>query len=205
MIVDLIQLLSERKIVHPSRIVSSRMADGEFRLSIAGYPWWRSPVGDDEGEISFRFSGVTSGQLDLTALLDQKEVEALEEFEIGLTSALYWAQADQFSIYCSAPLPHPIAVYTVVENYLLAAGAPRTPSDYLNGAVRLSQFLEIVSSNGYLLATGPQSICSLVVEELGAQSVPHTIVEAKGRSEGRLFIKLGDSAFFCETAVAEFE
>jgi hypothetical protein len=205
MVVDAIQLLSEWKIAHPGRIVSSRMAAGEFRLLIAGHPWWGSPVEDGEDEISFRFSGVTSGQIDLPTLLDHKEIEALEEFEISLTSALDWAQPNQFSIYCSAPLAHPFAIYTAVENYLLASGAPRTPSDYLNGAVRLSQFLEIASSTGYLLATGPQSIRRLVVDELETQSVPYTVVETKGRSEGRLFVKLRGSAFFCETAVAEFQ
>jgi hypothetical protein len=205
MVVDAIQLLSERGIVHPSRVVSSILAAREFRLSIAGYPWWRNTVGDDEGKISFRFSGVTRGQLDLTALLDHEEIEALEEFEISLTSTLAWAKPSQFQIYCSAPLLRPLTVYTIVEDYLLASKAHRTPGDYLNGAARLSQFLEIATSNGYLLATGPESIRRLVVSELEAQSIPYTIVETTGRPEGRLFVRLEGSAFFCETAVAEFE
>jgi hypothetical protein len=162
-------------------------------------------VGDDEGKISFRFSGVTHGQLKLAALLDYEEIEALEEFEISLTSTLDWAKPNQFLIYCSAPLLRPLTVYTMVENYILASRAHRTPGDYLNGAARLSQFLEIATSTGYLLATGPDSIRSLVVSELKAQSIPHTVVETKGRSEGRLFVRLEGSAFFCKTAVAEFE
>ena len=205
MVVDALQLLSERKIVHPSRIVSSTIAAREFQLSIAGYPWWRNSVGDDEDKISFRFSGVTHGHLDLYALLHPEEVEALEEFNISLTSTLDWAKPNQFQIYCSAPLLRPFTVYTIVENYILASRAHRTPGDYLNGAAHLSQFLEIVTSAGYLLATGPESIRNLVVSELEAQSTPHTILEIKGRSEGRLFVRLEGSAFFCETAVAEFE
>lgn len=205
MVVDAIQLLSERKIVHPSRIVSSTIAAREFRLSIAGCPWWRSSVGDEEDKISFRFSGVTHGHLDLTALLHPEEVEALEEFDVSLTSTLDWAKPNQFGIYCSAPLLHPLTVYTIVENYIVASRAHRTPGDYLNGAARLSQFLEIVTSSGYLLATGPEVIRNLVVSELEAQSIPHTILETKGRSEGRLFVRLEGSAFFCEAAVAEFE
>jgi hypothetical protein len=205
MVVDAVKLLSERKIVHPSRVVSSSMAAGEFRLSIAGHPWWRSRIGDDEGKISFRFSGVTHGQLDMIALLDHEEAEALEEFEISLTSTLDWAKPNHFQIYCSAPLLQPVAVYTIVENYILASRALRTPGDYLNGAARLSQFLETATSAGYLLATGPESIRSLVVRELEAQAVPHTVLETRGRSEGRLFVRLRGSAFFCEAAVAEFE
>lgn len=205
MVVDAIQLLSERQIAHPSRVVSSSMEDGEFRLSIAGYPWWRSQVEDDEGKISFQFSGVTHGQLNLTALLDHEWIEALEEFEISLTSTLDWARSNQFEIYCSAPLIRPLAVYAIIEDYILTSRALRTPGDYLNGADRLSQFLEFTASSGYLLATGPETIRNLVVSELEAQSIPHTVIETKGHPEGRLFVRLAGSAFFCETAVAEFE
>src|SRR5262245_31411766 len=68
MVIDAIELLNEHGIVHPSRIVSSSMEDGEFCLSIVGYPWWRDEAGDAEGKISFRFSGVTNGNLDLRTL-----------------------------------------------------------------------------------------------------------------------------------------
>jgi hypothetical protein len=204
-VVDAVQLLSERRIAHPSRIVSSSIAAREFRLSVEGYPWWRSSVVGEEDKISFRFSGVTHGHLDLYALLHPEESEALEEFNISLTSTLDWAKPNRFSIYCSAPLLRPLTVYTIVENYIRASRAHRTPGDYLNGAAHLSQFIEIVTSAGYLLATGPESIRNLVVSELEAQSIPHTVVETKGRSEGRLFVRLEGSAFYCETAVAEFE
>jgi hypothetical protein len=205
MVVDAFQLLNERKIVHPSRIVSSTVAAGEFRVSIAGHPWWRGSVGDGEDRISFRFSGITGGFLDLYGLLHHEEDEALEEFDISLTSTLDWAEPDQFLIYCSAPLLRPLTVYTIVEDYLLASRAHGVPSDYLNGASHLGHFLEIVTSAGYLLATVPDSIRKLVVRELEAQSIPHTVVETKVRSEGRLFVRLEASMFFCETAVAEFE
>jgi len=205
MVIDVIELLNEHKIVFPCRIVSSSMADGEFRLLVEGYPWWRDEAGEGEGKISFRFSGVTNGNLDLRALLDHEEDEGLEEFEIELTSTLDWAQPNQFSIYCSAPLPNPIAVYTAVENYIFASRALRTPGDYLNGAFRLSTFLEIATSSGYLLATGPEPIRSIVVAELKSQSVRHTVLETKRHAEGRLLVRLQGSAFFCATALAELD
>src|SRR5947207_15471921 len=127
MIVDAIQLLSERRIVHPTRIVSSSISTREFRVSIVGYPWWRSTRGDHEDKISFRFSGVTHGHLELYALLHPEEAEALEEFNISLTSTLDWAKPHQFQIYCSAPLLRPFTVYMIVETYILASRAPRTP------------------------------------------------------------------------------
>jgi hypothetical protein len=204
MLVEVLQLLSERQIVHPSRIVSSTIAAGEFQLSIEGHPWWRHSPSQDEGRIIFRFSGVTEGELHLTTLLDDDN-EALEGFEISLTSELDWAQPDQFSIYCSMPLPRPLVMYTAVEDYLITSRASRTTADFLNGATSLNRFLQITSSRGYQLATGPASIRDLVVRELDAQSIRHTVINTTGRSKGRLFVRLGCSGFFCEAALAEFE
>jgi hypothetical protein len=45
----------------------------------------------------------------------------------------------------------------------------------------------------------------LVLAELTAQAVPHTVVETARSPEGPLFVRLMESAFFCRTAVAEFE
>ena len=88
MVVDALQLLNEREFCHPSRIVSSSMTAGEFRLSIAGYPWWQAPRVHDEGTINFLFSSVTDGEVSLRNLLDHDEIEALLDFEICLTSSL---------------------------------------------------------------------------------------------------------------------
>lgn len=208
MVVDAIQLLREREIYFPCRIVSATLADREFCVTLAGHPWWRDQVGagaDAESQITFRFSDVGKGNLDLNALLDREENEWPEQFGIELTSALEWASPNQFGIYCSAPLPNPIAVYTAVENYISASRALRTPGDYLNGAHRLSNFLEIVASLGYLLATGPEPIRDIVVAELKSQSVRHTIHETKRHTEARLLVRLQGSTFFCDTAVAEFD
>jgi hypothetical protein len=205
MVIDTIQLLREREIIFPCRIVSSILADREFRLTVAGYPWWRDQAGDAESQITFRFSGMGTGNLDLSSLLDYEDHEWLEEFEIDLTSTLDWADPNQFSIYCSAPLLNPVAVYLAVEDYIVASNALRTPGDYLNGANRLSTFLEIATSPGYLLATGPEPIRSIVVAELNSQSIRHTVLETKRHTQGRLLVRLQGSAFFCATALAEFE
>lgn len=205
MVINAMDLLRGREIVHPSRIVSSTLADGEFRLSLTGYPWWRDQPGNDDSRIGLRFSGVTSGSLDVKMLLANWDDEWLEEFEIELTSRLDWANPDQFGIYCSAPLPNPIAVYTAVENYIFASRALRTPGDYLNGAGSLGTFLENASSCGYLLATGPEPIRSIVVAELESQSVRHTVHKTKRHAEGPLLVRLQGSAFFCGTALAEFD
>jgi hypothetical protein len=68
--IELIDLLSERQIVHPSRIVSSTFQGGEVRLSIEGYPWWQGSLSHDPSRILFRFSGLTSGNISLITLLN---------------------------------------------------------------------------------------------------------------------------------------
>jgi hypothetical protein len=170
-----------------------------------GFPWWREAAGNDEDQISFRFSGLARGQLSLEALFDCEEIEWLQEFQISLVSTLDWAKPDQFSIYCSAPLVSPLAIHTIVEDYILGSQADRSPGDFLNGADRLSRFFEYTSSGGYLLATAPDALRSLIVSELQAQSIPHTVLETRVHTEARLFVRLGGSAFYCEAAVAEFE
>ncbi len=205
MIVDAIDLLNEHEIVHPSRVASASVQLGEFQLVIRGCPWWHVKAGDAEGQISFRFSRVSDGQMDLPALLGCEADEALEDFAIRLTSSLDWVSTELFQIYCSAPLSDPLKVYAIVQNYLLAQRASWTPAHYLNGARCLDQFLEVTASAGYLLATVPQSLRELVVSELQAQGVRHNVMESKARADGRLFVRILGSAFFCETAVAEFE
>jgi hypothetical protein len=206
MVIDAIQLLLERNIGHPSRIVSAEMVDGQFRLTLAGYPWWRGrPDPDDDGSIRFHFSGVTGGELFLADLLDHCDDEALETFDIRPVLALPWAEANGFAIYCSAPLPRPLAIYMAVQDYLFAVNAAREPGDFLNGGHRLSDFLRITASAGYLLANCPTVIRDLIVDELGRQSVTPTVHGRPVGDDNRLFVRLGRSTFFCTVAEAEFD
>ncbi len=205
MIIDLVELLHSREIVHPSRIASATFEAGQFELIVEGCPWWRGSAGP-ASRITFRFGGITSGEFDGPTLLDGNDDEILEDFEIAHTSTLEWAQPSRFSIYCSAPLREPLKIYLAVEAYLRGSLAQKGPADFLNGGEDLSSFLEITASPGYQLARGPDSIRDLVQSQLVAQDVPHSTIETVvGQPEGRLFVRLVGSAFFCETAVAEFE
>lgn len=202
--VELIQLLRERQLVHPSRIVSAALEGRELRIAVEGHIWWRNTPAPAEGKINFSFSTVTgSGQLE--ALFDSGDDEALETFDVSATSELPWAQPDAYSIYCSSRLPDALAVFTAVQDYLLAERAPRIPGDFLNAGSQLSQFLKITASACYLLATGPDSICKIVRSELDRQSVPYTVLAANGHAESPLFVRLGGLTFFCDSAVAEFD
>jgi hypothetical protein len=200
--VDLVELLQSHPIVHPSRIASATFETGQIVLTIEGYPWWRDSADfSAEDRITFRFGDVTSGEVDPVGLLDADDDEALEDFEIAETSALGWAQPARFNIYCSAPLPHPLDIFTALEDYL--RGSQRRPADFLNCGDELANFLRMTASPGYQLARVPEAIRKLLQAILVTQDVPHTIIETAGNCEGKLFVRLAGSAFFCDTAVAE--
>lgn len=204
--IDLLDLLATRSIAHPTRVRSATMADGLLSLTIGGWAWWRETEQDREGLIRLTFSGLSSGTIDLLDWLSGDDFdEVLENFDVRRTSELEWAQPASSQIFCSAPLPRPLDLYDRIEGYLQAQGALREPADFLNGAGRLSRFLGYVSSNFYLLATGPSVICDLIVDELKRQDVAHQISPGGGYPEAPIFVRFGEHGFFCKHATAEFD
>ncbi|MNE48635.1 hypothetical protein D3C80_1431110 [compost metagenome] len=204
--IDLLDLLATRSIAHPTRVQSVTMTDGLLCLTIGGWAWWRETGQEHEGLIRLTFSGLSSGTIDLRDWLSGDDFdEVLDDFEVCRTSEVEWAQPTSSQIYGCAPLPQPLVLYDRVEEYLQDQFALRRPADFLNGAGRLSRFLDHASSNFYLLATGPRAICDLILDELERQGVPHQVMDAKGRPQAPIFVRFGDHAFFCEHATAEFD
>lgn len=202
---DLFDLLAVRSIAHPSRMKALQVRGDTLTLSIEGWSWWRADRSDVEGEIRLVFDGISSGSIALPDFQAWDLNEILEDFRIEQTSMLDWAQPASSSIYCSAPIPRPLAVYQRIDDFLQDRNALRRPVDFLNGAHRLSRFLEYTSSNAFLLSTGPAAITELVSEELRVQDVPHTNLSVSGREEAPILVRLGAHGFFCEHAHAEFD
>jgi hypothetical protein len=80
---DLIELLGQREIVHPTRIVAVEASHRQLRVTIAGYPWWRATQREEDEQVVFSFEGVEEGLLDAETLLDMEEDEALEFFSVS--------------------------------------------------------------------------------------------------------------------------
>lgn len=202
---DLSTLLAEKTFSHPSILKDVRLVDGGLRLTVAGYSWWAErPAYSDKSAI-LSFSGISSGSLDLWSILDEEDNEALGDFEIELTDRLEWARPGTFSIYCSQPIPEPLAVHAIVERWVQPARGVRGVGDFLHGAERLSTFLTYAASQVFLLASGPDGLRSLLVEELERQGVRHQISSSgPGYGEGRYFVRLaGGTWFFCDSATLE--
>lgn len=203
--IDLLELLNRTNIVHPTRIVGIEASHLQLRIKVSGNQWWRSDAGAEEGQIVFTFEGIGEGLLDPETLLDMEEDEALEIFEVLLLSAKEWAKAGTcFATYCYEPLPHPLQLYLIIEDYLWNAGALRSARDYLNipnGS--LLRFCEIAGTSSYLLAEAPPKIHELVLAELKRQNVSHNVITSERTSNQTLLVQMGDTSFVCERATAE--
>jgi hypothetical protein len=202
---DLLELLNQTYIVHPTRIIGIEASNRQLRMTVSGYQWWRKDAVAEEGQIVFTFQGIGEGQLDLATLLDTTEVEALEHFEVSLLSEKEWAKSGlSFATYCSGPMQHPLRLYAIVEDYLWKAGALCSARDYLNmpnGS--LLSFCEIAGTSSYLLAEAPLKVHELVLAELKRQNVYHNVVPSNRASTRTLLIQIGPTQFLCEGATAE--
>jgi len=201
---DLCELLAERPILHPTRIDGVTWRGRKLIIAARGYRWWEKPYVDRqaEGAISFVFDDIGVGSL-LTDELNVDDDEALEDFEVKLVSEIPWAQACDWSIYCSGPISQPLILYSRVHDFLRSSGAFLTSEHFLNLAADLSRFTAMAQSNGFLVGRGPSCIRDLICDELVRQSVPHNVVNTVADTEPVFLVRLGGSAFFCQSAQAE--
>lgn len=202
---DLIDLLGKTEIVHPTRIAAVEASHRELRITIAGYPWWRPGTGGGEERIVFSFEGVEEGQLDAATLLDMQEDEALEVFLVSRLADEPWADTGTFyASYCSEPLPDPLRLFAVVEDYLWDAGAPRSARDYLNVPCGyLSRFCDLAGTASFLVAEAPKHLHDMIIAELRRQNVTHNVLMSERPSKRGVFVQIGGTSFVCEGATAE--
>jgi hypothetical protein len=202
---DLIGILHERPIFHPTRIEEVLWRGRTLIISIRGARWWEGPYTGEptDGEASIIFEEVGEGCL-RTDELDPEFDEALEDLEVVPVSEVPWAQPRDWSIFCSGPLSEPMSVFRIVHDYLRSNEAFLQPEDILNQGADLAQFVAMTRSAGYLICRGPKSIRDLVGEELSRQATPHNVIEHTTRSWPKLLVRLGDSAFLCGSATLEW-
>ncbi|KSB90608.1 hypothetical protein AS593_21765 [Caulobacter vibrioides] len=200
---DLYGLLQERSIVHPTRVEAITWRQGRLSVEVSGWRWWDAscPNPATDGAITFVFDEVTEGRFLLDRL--DRDDEMLDEFEIRLVAETPWARSADWSIYCSAAVPDPLAIYVAVEDYLRRNEARFGVEDFLNQGSGLRAFIEMTKAPGFLLARAPECIRDLICEELDRQCVRYSVVQTVADTESRFLVTLGRSTFFCEGAIAE--
>src|SRR3954447_22256231 len=161
---DLAELLRQREIVHPTRIVAVEANHRQLRITIAGCPWWRATHSAEDERLVLSFDDVEEGVLDAETLLDMEYNHALEVFRVSPLSQEGWADGGaSYAPYCSEPLAQPLMLYALVEDYLWNTAAPRSARDYLNvpdGS--LARFCELTGTGSFLVATAPERVHKLV-------------------------------------------
>jgi hypothetical protein len=201
---NLLDLLSDRPIVHPTRIEAVAWRGRQLTIDVRGHRWWSSPHEDRhaEGAIRLVFSGLEDGCL-FTDELQIDDDEALEDFEVVSVSGVPWAQASDWSIYCSGPIGEPISLFAKVHDYLRLKQAFLGAEDFLNQAEVLSGFVTMTQAAGFLVERGPACIRDLICSELERQGVPYNVIQTPVDAEPQYLVRLGNSAFLCQEAVAE--
>lgn len=202
---NLLDLLTERPIVHPTRIDSVMWSGRQLTIAVGGHPWWASPYEGQrrEGAMTLVFTDLGEGRL-FTDELQPEDDEALEDFEVIPVSDVPWAQARDWSIYCSGPVGEPITLFAKVHDYLRQSQAFMGPEHFLNGAGDLSHFAAMTRTAGFLLSRAPSGLRDLICAELDRQNVPHNVIQTTADTEPQYLVRLGDSAFLCQEALAEF-
>jgi hypothetical protein len=205
---ELIDLLDQKSIVHPTWIDTITWSGSTLRMAVRGYPWWlpeKAGFGS-AGAVLLVFEGLGIGRLHTDELQAEEpfDDEALEDFKISRVSDVPWAQAREWDIYCSAPIPRPFDLYCRVQSYLRENEAFVGPEFFLNQADDLSRFARMVASSGFLLCSGPNCIREMICDELVLQCVSHNVLRRSAEAP-KLLVRLGDSAFLCDSAIAEFQ
>ncbi len=204
MIYSLFDLLDAKTFSHPSTVANAQLADDTLRLTVRGYGWWKDEPSWTNGNAILSFTGISSAALDIPALLDPEDDEALGNFEVTRSDDLDWVQPVTFSIYCSQPLPEPLALYDVVERWVERSGGVKAVHDFLHGSRRLSTFLTYSNTNFFMLPQGPESLRPLLENELRRQTLRHQFEPGGGHRESSYLVRLtAETWLFCESATLE--
>jgi hypothetical protein len=204
--VELAELLAEREIIHPTKIDSVMWANDELVISATGFPWWERAHLDRKlnGRIRLIFSGIDDGVLRPDEI-NAEDDEALEDFEVVPVAQVDWAQPKRWSVFCSGPVPEPMALYVRLHDYLARRRAFLLPEAFLNHATEISRFIEMAHTPGFKLGQGPECVRALLCAELERQGVTYNVVPTPADEAGRWLVRLGGSSFLCRSAAAEFE
>jgi hypothetical protein len=206
--IELTQLMRDRAVAHPSRIVAVEFDGRDLRVGVTGWPWWNDEADrTPDHRIDFLFHGVNDGVLRLPDF-GAEDDEALEAFGVIEAGEVSWAKPEGSDIYCNGPLPRPLDVYVAVHDFLVSQGAFRRASDFLNCAngELLSPFFKMVETGSYLLGRFPTALRDVVCAQLESQNVSFSELKWNRAAAGQgLLVTFGGSQFFCQSATASFE
>ena len=204
--VDLYSLLDRYKIVHPTRLSACTATNGQLRLDLNGWAWWK-PEADrsEEGQIAFVFVRPTSGVINVELFSECGDVqsdEILDDFDISRIKEGDWSDHPNISIYGSAAMPNPTALIERLEKHLMAWNSYMRPENFLNGDK--TKFSAITQTSAYLIAYAPGGVAEVICHELDRQGAPYYCHRGPRTHDNRFHIYWAGYSFKCEAAYAEF-
>ncbi len=210
--IDLLSLLASHEIIHPTRLLGFSASRGKLRFELQGYVWWKPVHSPSESNISFIFSEVDAGQLDMSifdAYTDQDEV--LEDFSIETAKPGDWDEDAEIAIFCQSAVPDPEGLYARLHGHLQRERSWKGPHDYLNSMRgQLKRFAALTQTPPFLLSRAPESVNRFLATELDSQGVQYYFIpedypqNGEARFKPRLIVRWLDSVFRCGSAHAEF-
>ena len=209
--ISLLELLSEKEICHPSRIIDLQFySNNSLKITVTGFPWW---LGDtrtsDEGKITFHFEDIEDGSIEPNLILHDMFDEDLEKFEAIKLSDCEWARGTECEIFCSAPLTSPMEIYKIFHDFLISTNCPYKVSDYLNFGIsnKIEDFVSMTKKNNFLLFTGAESAGKIIVDALEAHKHQYKILRRKDLdlSQDLIFAQFHNSYLICKKAYAVYD
>lgn len=199
---ELVELLSKKKISHPTQIRSSEFSASTGIIKLRGFPWWSDDrSGIEEAEISFRFDGIEESNLSESWFGGDEFHEDLEDFSVEQMNEQVWALGKSTEVYCNAPLEDKFELLAAVDSFLVSSGCPYNLGVFLNMPT-IRTFGEFTSSSSYKICSGPKAVCDQVTKELERQNVTYSALEHAPREDNRLLVRLHSGFLICRSAIA---
>lgn len=209
--INLLELLQERTIVHPSSIsLISSSEDRKLSIKVSGYPWWHvSPSPRESDTLTLEFNGIVSSSLDSDIFQRDHFDEDLEYFDAFRLEECQWAQGPSCEVYMNCALATPIELFIRLHDLLLSFGCPFAPSRYLNMGLSdtLEEFQQICASKSFKIFQGPEQMWRLISDGIIDSDKDCTILttrSSKDESPEMIFVRIGSSFLICESAYAAF-
>ncbi len=175
------------------------IADGELRLFLSAWPWWRNPLppATDRAELTLDLIGIERCRWPL--LWRKVEISDLFVLTSGhnLRNFGPWLQ-----VYGATPVPDPVRLFAQFHDLCASMDTAQSPIVYTAGD-SVHEFERIVSNNSYFMFEAPADVIEAVRPLLDSRGVRYTCLpgrEPKQDWENLIEVVLGDRWFVCREA-----
>lgn len=204
----LLDVLRNREIIHPTRVVELQFGKNEAILKIEGYPWWL-PSSEkqkiDSSEASIRMASISLARLTESCLLADAYEEDLEDFAVSECRQEVWNQGVAAQVFCTDSVQNIPSLLSAIDDFLCQSACPINRSVFLYQEDTFSAFVRTLSSSSFQLCRAPMALCQCISKELKKQEVRHNIVSSDMPFASDLLVKWRDGFIICQEVIIEWD